>query len=74
MFLQITCYLNKNDSCYTSLQICLDLSVSNQMRIPGTGKPGGLSSMGSHRVGHDWSDLAVAVIKPLEMGYMCVTS
>ena len=22
-------------------------------RIPGTGKPGGLSSMGSHRVGHD---------------------
>ena len=30
-------------------------------RIPGTGKPGGLSSMGSHRVGHDWSDLAVAV-------------
>jgi len=27
-------------------------------RIPGTGKPGGLSSMGSHRVGHDWSDLA----------------
>ena len=27
-------------------------------RIPGTGKPGGLLSMGSHRVGHDWSDLA----------------
>ena len=27
-------------------------------RIPGTGKPGGLPSMGSHRVGHDWSDLA----------------
>ena len=24
-------------------------------RIPGTGKPGGLPSMGSHRVGHDWS-------------------
>ena len=22
-------------------------------RIPGTGKPGGLQSMGSHRVGHD---------------------
>ena len=29
-------------------------------RIPGTGEPGGLLSMGSHRVGHDWSDLAVA--------------
>ena len=29
-------------------------------RIPGTGEPGGLPSMGSHRVGHNWSDLAVA--------------
>ena len=26
-------------------------------RNPGTGKPGGLPSMGSHRVGHDWSNL-----------------
>ena len=24
------------------------------------GEPGGLPSMGLHRVGHDWSDLAVA--------------
>ena len=30
-------------------------------RIPGMGEPGGLPSMGSHRVRHDWSDLAVAV-------------
>ena len=29
-------------------------------RIPGTGEPGGLLSMGSHRVGHDWSNLAAA--------------
>ena len=29
-------------------------------RIPGTGEAGGLPSMGSHRVGHDWSDLAAA--------------
>ena len=29
-------------------------------RIPGTGEPGGLPSMGSHRVRHDWSDLATA--------------
>ena len=29
-------------------------------RFPGTGEPGGLPSMGSHRVGHDWSDLAAA--------------
>ena len=27
-------------------------------RIPGTGKPGELPSMGSHKVRHDWSDLA----------------
>ena len=27
-------------------------------RIPGTAEPGGLPSVGSHRVGHDWSDLA----------------
>ena len=31
-------------------------------RIPGTGKPGGLPPMGSHRVGHDWSDLAAAAV------------
>ena len=29
-------------------------------RIPGTGEPDGLPSTGSHRVGHDWSDLAAA--------------
>ena len=43
-------------------------------RILGTGEPGGLPSMGSHRVRHDWSDLAAAaviycyVIKPLKLG------
>ena len=29
-------------------------------RIPGTGEPGGLRSMGSHRVRQDQSDLAAA--------------
>ena len=29
-------------------------------RIPGTAKPGGLPSMGLHRVGNDWSNLAAA--------------
>ena len=32
-------------------------------RILGTGEPGGLPSVGSHRVGHDWSDLAAAASK-----------
>ena len=31
-------------------------------RIPGTGEPGGLPSMGSHRIGHNWSDLAAAAV------------
>ena len=31
-------------------------------RIPGTGEPGGLPSMGSHRVGHDWSDLTAGIL------------
>ena len=34
------------------------------LRIPGTGEPGGLPSLGSHRVGHDWSDLAAAAELP----------
>ena len=29
-------------------------------RVPGTGEPGGLPSMRSHTVGHDWGDLAAA--------------
>ena len=36
-------------------------------RIPGTGEPGGLPSIESHRVGHNWSDLA-AVAETHQMG------
>ena len=32
-------------------------------RIPGMEEPGGLPSMGLHRVGHDWSDLAAAAAR-----------
>ena len=32
-------------------------------RIPGTEEPSGLLSMGSHRVGHNWSDLAAAAAR-----------
>ena len=38
-------------------------------RIPGTGKPGGLLSMGLHRVEHDWSDLAIYLISTLFITY-----
>ena len=36
-------------------------------RIPGTGEPGRLLSMGSHRVGHDRSDLAAAAAEILHL-------
>ena len=39
-------------------------------RIPGTVEPGGLPPMGSHRVGHDWSDLPAAA----EPGYSSALS
>ena len=39
-------------------------SIVLAWRIPGTGEPGGLPSMGSHRVRHDWSDLAAAAAEP----------
>ena len=35
-------------------------SITFAWRIPRTGKPGGLPSMGSHRVSNYWSDLAAA--------------
>ena len=41
-------------------------SIVLAWRIPWMGEPGGLPSMGSHRVGHDWSDLAAAVAAVLK--------
>ena len=35
-------------------------------RIPGMGEPGGLPSKGSHRVRHDWSDLAAAAAATID--------
>ena len=43
-------------------------------RIPGTGEPGGLQSTGSHRVGHDCSDLAAAGFKHLLLGRKVITN
>ena len=41
-------------------------------RIPGTGEPGGLLSVGSHRVRHDWSDLAAAAAAWMFLIYILV--
>ena len=49
-------------------------------RIPGTEEPSGMPSMGSHKVRHDWSDLAaaafhlgVAIVKCLDSMYQSGT-
>ena len=44
---------------YCDYEMATDSSVL-AWRIPGMGEPGGLPSLGSHRVGHDWSNLAAA--------------
>ena len=40
-------------------------------RIPGMGEPGGLPSMGSHRVRHDWSDLAAVAASTENAALYC---
>ena len=41
-------------------------------RIPGTGEPGGLLSMGSQRVGHDGSDLVAAAELTVVSSYIAL--
>ena len=47
-----------------SMHACIGEGNDNPLqyswRTPGMEEPGGLLSMGLHRVGHDWSDLAAA--------------
>ena len=38
------------------------------------GEPGGLPSMGLHRVGHDWSDLAAAAAEWLTQSMLIINS
>ena len=39
-------------------------------RIPGTGEPGGLPSVGLHRFGHNWSDLAAAAFFIVQISHL----
>ena len=41
-------------------------------RIPGTGEPSGLPSLGSHRVGHDRSDLAAVSSSSSSSSMVCM--
>ena len=38
-------------------------------RIPGTAEPGGLPSMGLHRLGHNWSNLAAAAAEAFSASF-----
>ena len=47
---------------------------SSKREFPGgprMAEPGGLPSMGSHRVGHDWSDLAAAAASDWNFNFHC---
>ena len=54
------------DISWVYLKFDLNLQSSHSSiltwRIPGKVEPGGLLSMGWHRVGHNWSDLAAAAV------------
>ena len=52
--------INVHLSCYMLEKEMATHSSVLALRIPGMGEPGGLPSMGSHRVRHNWSDLAAA--------------
>ena len=68
MHLNLSCYQLQIDCCI----LCKSYGIHSSVlvwRIPGTGEPGGLLSMGSHRVGHDWSDLAAAAWYPQSKTY-----
>ena len=67
--MKITSPIELHSAQFHTLSYCLAYNMEKEMathssvlaqRIPGMGEPGGLPSMGSHRVGHDWSDLAAA--------------
>ena len=60
----VQCHLWFND-IYCLSKAMAPHSSTLAWKIPGTGEPGGLLSMGSHRVGHDWSDLAAAAVLPI---------
>ena len=42
-------------------------------KIPGMGECGGLPSLGSHRVGHDWSDLVVVEVRSAFYSHVLVS-
>ena len=59
------CDFTSTFHCHTLEKEMATHSSVLALRIPGTGEPGGRPSMGSHRVGHNCSNLAAAAAKGL---------
>ena len=62
---EFSCLVQLSDFTFTFHFHALEKEMATRSSIlawrnPGTEEPSGLPSMGFHRVGHDWSDLAVA--------------
>ena len=65
MYIYICIYIYMSDFTFTFHFHALEKEMATHCnvlawRIPGMGEPGGLPAMESHRVRHDWSDLAAA--------------
>ena len=63
---------NRGWSAFMAEKAMAPHSSTLAWKIPWMEDPGGLQSMGSHRVGHDWSDLTAAAAAAAFMG--CVIS
>ena len=65
ILVNVSCELEKYVFCFHFHELKKEMATYSSIlarRIPGTGEPGGLPSMGSHRVGHDRSALARDVL------------
>ena len=57
--------------CVQSVLLCSSVLA---WRIPGTAEPGGLLSMGLHRIGHDWSNLAAVAVAVALLKFLVILS
>ena len=66
-------FLQKVEDTFLQKRLFVIISLEKEMathssvlawRIPGVAEPSGLPSLGLHRVGHNWSDLAIAAFSP----------
>ena len=61
-------HIQKQRHCFPNKGLLKEMATYSSVlawRIPGMVEPGGLPSMGSHRDGHDWSNLAAAAVKAM---------